>query len=260
MPNLLRYTQDCLSAAEGRWPASGEWSRHRDGLPPAPGPARKRPVSIRLFENAFVERFLARAHPITPILWFGPVIAYGLTTGARAFGVGAALGLFVAGWLAWTLLEYVFHRFLFHLGAHDEAGRLRSFMMHGYHHEFPNDRMRLVAPPLMSWTLAAAVVSLYTVALGFDRAVTLFAGTAAGYVAYDWIHYYTHHFKPRNAVGRWLKRYHLLHHFDDTWDSHRFGISSPLWDLVFGTYRPASARATGAAAPRADAPAVPPPS
>ena len=71
------------------------------------------------------------------------------------------------------------------------------------------------------------------------------SGTVTGYIAYDWIHYYTHHFSPKNRVGRWLKRYHLLHHFDEHHGTKRFGVSNPLWDLVFGTYRPVSGNRAG---------------
>ena len=250
---LIRHTPECLAAAAGRWPASGVWTNQRASAAVAGNGTtkRSRPVAIRVFENGFIENFLAKAHPITPIFWFGPLIAYGVVRGTLAVGIIAVVGLYILGWLAWTLLEYVMHRFLFHLQAHTPGGRLNSFMMHGYHHEFPNDRMRLVAPPLMSWPLAAVVVALYVGVLGRDVGLALFAGTASGYVAYDWIHYYAHHFKPRNALGAWLKRYHLLHHHDATWATHRFGISSPLWDLLCGTYQSPYREQSSVAMPRA---------
>ncbi len=61
-----------------------------------------------------------------------------------------------------------------------------------------------------------------------------FAGTALGYIAYDEIHYLLHNRNPRTAIGRYLRRYHLLHHHAP--ELARFGVSSPFWDLVFGTY------------------------
>ena len=107
-------------------------------------------------------------------------------------------------------------------------------MAHGYHHEFPRDPYRLVAPPFMSWPLALVIGTGY--ALGFGALWTpLFAGTVAGYLAYDWIHYYAHHARPKTRIGRFMQRYHLQHHYRDH-DAH-FGISCPLWDLVFGTYK-----------------------
>jgi sterol desaturase/sphingolipid hydroxylase (fatty acid hydroxylase superfamily) len=142
--------------------------------------------------------------------------------------------LLLAGVLLWTLLEYLLHRWLFHLPPVGPGGKMRAFLMHGYHHEFPNDKMRLVAPPLMGWTLALSVGIVYALLFGKHWA-PLFGGTALGYLGYDWIHYYTHHFHPRNRVGKWLRRYHLMHHFQDS--TVRYGISSPLWDLVFRTFR-----------------------
>jgi sterol desaturase/sphingolipid hydroxylase (fatty acid hydroxylase superfamily) len=62
-----------------------------------------------------------------------------------------------------------------------------------------------------------------------------------GYIAYDWVHYYTHHFHPRGGIGKWMRVYHLRHHYQDP-DAH-YGVSSPLWDVVFSTVRgPVAAR------------------
>ena len=185
-----RYTQECLDAAQGKWPASGGFHGETS--------RKSRPKFIRVFENDVLEKVFARAHPLTPIVWFGPFIAYGLYTGVVRAGLLGAIGLFVAGWLVWTFIEYLLHRFLFHMSAETPEQKFRAFMVHGYHHEFPNDKLRLVAPPLMSWPIAAVVLVLYHYAFG-GLMWAVFAGTATGYVAYDWIHYYTHHFKPGNA-------------------------------------------------------------
>ena len=126
----------------------------------------------------------------------------------------------------------------FHLshGCETPPERLRAFLLHGYHHEFPDDPMRLVAPPLMSWPIGVAIALILYALIGPPSWLPMFAGMSAGYLAYDWIHYYTHHFHPRRGIGKWLRSYHMLHHFQDR--ESRFGVSSPLWDLVFGTYKP----------------------
>ena len=59
------------------------------------------------------------------------------------------------------------------------------------------------------------------------------AGLTVGYLAYDMIHYATHHLPMRWGVCRYLKRYHLKHHYKTP--NQRFGVSSPLWDIVYGT-------------------------
>ena len=63
-----------------------------------------------------------------------------------------------------------------------------------------------------------------------------------GYLVYDYIHYATHHFPMRHPALHFLKRFHLQHHYGA--EGLRYGVSSPLWDRVFGTY-PANVRARG---------------
>jgi sterol desaturase/sphingolipid hydroxylase (fatty acid hydroxylase superfamily) len=232
------YAQECLDAAQGKWPASGMgWGGVTFEDPPAEK-RKDRPKSIRVFRSEFMEKVLGRSHPILPIVWFGPFLAYGIYRGVADRGALVGAGLFFLGWLFWTLIEYLLHRGIFHMGAKTPDQRFRAFMIHGYHHEFPNDKLRLVAPPLMSWPIGAVVAVIYYFSFGATMWWPVFAGTVTGYVAYDWIHYYTHHFKPTNRVGKWLKQYHLLHHFDENHGSKRYGVSNPLWDFVFGTYMP----------------------
>jgi len=235
---LFRYTDECLEAVS-------QWS----GISAKPGKwSRLRPAGITVFTSRFVEHVFGRAHPITPIVWFGPLIGYGLYRGLRDSGVLAII-IFLVGWLMWTLAEYLLHRYLFHHVGETPEGKFRAFMMHGYHHEFPDDRWRLVAPPLMSWPLGVVIIGSYYLLVGAHWAPVA-AGTAFGYVAYDWTHYYTHHFQPRHRLGKWLRRHHLSHHYKD--GETNFGISTPLWDFVFGTYRPTKRSSYPAENPASD--------
>jgi sterol desaturase/sphingolipid hydroxylase (fatty acid hydroxylase superfamily) len=88
---------------------------------------------------------------------------------------------------------------------------------------------------------------VYGLCLPIGPAAAAFAGTATGYIAYDSVHWWLHHGHTRSRAGRWLKRYHLLHHHQH--NAARFGVSTPLWDFVFGTYVPTRVPA----APRARA-------
>jgi sterol desaturase/sphingolipid hydroxylase (fatty acid hydroxylase superfamily) len=217
---LLDYTQECLDAAEGVLPKDERG---------------KRPIRVQVFENKFLERWFAQAHPITPGVWFGWIVVYGLYLGFTTLSLWQVPLAFVGGVLITTLIEYFLHRFLFHKEPHTKKERFQHFILHGYHHEFPNDPMRLVLPPLGIWPVAALVGVIYYFVFG-RYFWTVYGGSALGYIAYDWIHYYTHHFNPKTGPGKWLKKYHMLHHFDSP--RHRFGITSPLWDFVFGTYLP----------------------
>ncbi len=219
---LLELTQECRDAADGKLP------------PPEVGPdGKRRPRKrVQVFKNEFIEKWFAQAHPITPGVWFGWIVVYGLYAGVSELGWIAAPA-FALGVLITTLIEYCLHRFLFHHEFPGEEGRMRHFLLHGYHHDFPDDPMRLVLPPIGIWPVAVVVGVIWYFAFG-AYFWPVFGGTAAGYIAYDWLHYYTHHANPKSGPGRWLKRYHMLHHHDSP--GHRYGITSPLWDFVFRTF------------------------
>lgn len=59
------------------------------------------------------------------------------------------------------------------------------------------------------------------------------AGLYTGYIAYDMTHYYVHFAKPSLEYFKGMKNYHVLHHYKEP--ENGFGISSKLWDYVFGT-------------------------
>jgi sterol desaturase/sphingolipid hydroxylase (fatty acid hydroxylase superfamily) len=223
-----RIYSDELLATVDRW----------EGINAKPhAESRKKREGIRIFRDTIVEKLFSKAHPVMPIVWTAPFMALGFYRGViegRSGGLGT-LGLFLVGVVIWSFLEYLLHRGLFHWEFKGPEGKMLSFMLHGYHHEFPDDRMRLVAPPLMLFALGVVVGFLHYVVFGAQYWAQVFAGTTVGYVAYDWIHYYTHHFHPRAGLGSWLRRYHLRHHFQE--EKTRYGISSPLWDHVFRTYR-----------------------
>jgi sterol desaturase/sphingolipid hydroxylase (fatty acid hydroxylase superfamily) len=188
-----------------------------------------------MFESRFME-FFSHVHPITPVVLYGPLIIYFLY---RAFADGnmsifTIVALFMLGILMWTLLEYVVHRYVFHYEPKTRIGKMLHFIIHGVHHDYPNDASRLVMPPIVSVPMAVLFYFVFTFAFR-SFAPQISAGFAFGYVCYDTIHFATHHFAMKSRVGQWLKHYHLRHHYKD--DEAGYGVSSPLWDYVFGTTR-----------------------
>ena len=194
-----------------------------------------RDETVRMFESDWLE-FFSHVHPATPVILYTPLILYFLYAAfaQKRLSILAIAGLFAAGVLIWTLLEYIIHRWLFHYEPKTCFGKALHFMVHGVHHDYPNDATRLVMPPILSIPLAVVFYVLFTLLFG-NVAPAISAGFAFGYVCYDSIHYMTHHFALKRAPLRWLKQYHLRHHYRD--DHAGFGVSSPLWDYVFRTTR-----------------------
>jgi len=200
--------------------------------------------SLRMFKSDFFE-FFSHVHPATPHLIYLPVVVYMLYLAIerRSIPIGTTAVLFVCGLLIWTFVEYTMHRWVFHYEPTSRWGKQLHFMLHGVHHDYPNDASRLVMPPAVSIPLAFFFYGLFLLLFG-RLTPPIFAGFVTGYLFYDSLHYATHHFSMRRGLWLWLKRHHLRHHYQD--EEAGFGVSSPLWDYVFRTHtrrEPATAAA-----------------
>lgn len=195
-------------------------------------------VTPRLFSNNLMEK-LSHVHPSVPVIIYLPVIIYFLLEALHnsPLTFGAVLALFGAGILIWTLTEYLIHRYIFHFEPASEIGQRLHFLAHGVHHAYPRDPMRLVMPPVLSIPLAILVFALVRSLAGPALGAPLFAGIIFGYLVYDMIHFATHHLSHRRSRP-WLllKQHHLRHHYQN--EHYAFGVSSPLWDFLFGTLPP----------------------
>jgi dihydroceramide fatty acyl 2-hydroxylase len=189
-------------------------------------------ASPPMFKSGVLDKF-TRVHHMVPVVIFLPAIAVLFAYGIKRVGFVPALGYALGGYLLWTLAEYWIHRVIFHFEPEDGIGARLHWMVHGVHHDHPNDPLRLVMPPAASVPLALIFYALFWLVLGADRAFAFGAGFLAGYLAYDMIHYHLHHHSPRTRPGKWLRELHMRHHFQD--DERGFGISAPYWDRVFGT-------------------------
>jgi sterol desaturase/sphingolipid hydroxylase (fatty acid hydroxylase superfamily) len=187
----------------------------------------------QIFQNQYLE-MLTKTHPL--VIWgmYLPVII-GLPWYALVrFGYtgGTVAGVFVAGILFWTLFEYIIHRYIFHFIAETERGRRIVYVLHGNHHEYPRDRERLFMPPVPS-SIIASVLFLAQFSLLQHYAFLFFPGFMLGYLVYGSMHYAIHAWNPPFKWMKPLWRNHHLHHYKD--EHKGFGVSSTLWDLVFGT-------------------------
>ena len=171
-------------------------------------------ASPPMFNSTLLDRF-TRVHPAVPVLIYAPVIALLLLTGEQRVGLANSLGLMLGGYAVWTLTEYWLHRVVFHFEPQRGIGARLHWMIHGVHHDHPNDPLRLVMPPSASVPLATAFCLVFWLVLGSDYAPAFSAGFLAGYLAYDMVHYHVHHHRPRTRVGRRLRELHMRHHFQD---------------------------------------------
>lgn len=192
------------------------------------------PESPPMFENKFIDFF-------SRVPWFAvPIVFLPLIGGSFAWGLlraGAtmlpSIGAFAIGVFVWTLTEYWLHRTLFHWTPNTSWGPRFHFILHGVHHDLVNDRYRLVMPPAASLGLGVLFFGLWYLILGPVWVFPFFAGKMFGYLTYDMTHYYVHHGK---VYGKWFKRlraHHMNHHHNK--EGRKFGVSTTLWDHVFGT-------------------------
>ncbi len=189
-------------------------------------------ASPRMFESRVLDA-LSRVHPLVPVLIFVPAVVVLAAWSLAKVSLLGTLGLAVGGYAMWTLFEYWLHRVVFHFEPEKGLGARLHWIIHGIHHEHPNDPMRLVMPPSVSIPLGAIVFGAMYLVFGARYAPGLGAGFFAGYLVYDMLHYYLHHFRPHGRLGRMLRERHMRHHFQD--DTRGFGISAPYWDEVFRT-------------------------
>ncbi len=189
-------------------------------------------ASPRMFESDVLDR-LSRVHPLVPLVIFVPTVGALFVVGARQLTTAGTLGLLMAGWLFWTLTEYWLHRLVFHFEPEEGPLARLHWIIHGVHHDHPNDPLRLVMPPSVSVPLAAAFYGLFVLAMGTPAAEVFAAGFLFGYLVYDMTHYHVHHHRPSSRLGKLMRELHMRHHFQD--DTRGFGVSAPFWDYVFGT-------------------------
>ena len=171
--------------------------------------------------------------------WIYPLIAIVLLRLARTVETHRSISeyalLIAIGVLGWTLIEYILHRFVFHARpSNPTLSRILSGF-HRAHHSRPREPEWILSRLRTSLLLSGILLVLvYSASGSIGAAASIITGVWAGFLYYEGVHYRLH--TCASTVGLEASRArHFRHHFVD--DNRAFGVTSSLWDFVFGTRR-----------------------
>ncbi len=192
--------------------------------------------SIRIFKSDFLEA-LTHVHPIIPLVLWAPVVSFLIYRAVilNQLPLDLFLLIFALAIFVWTFTEYFLHRFVFHFQSENKIIKRIVFMFHGLHHDDPEDPTRLVMPPVPAILIMSILWKFFGLLISAKLIDSFMSGFIFSYLCYDYIHYGTHHFKMNSKIGRFLKKFHLQHHYSK--EDINYGVSNPLWDYVFKTRR-----------------------
>jgi sterol desaturase/sphingolipid hydroxylase (fatty acid hydroxylase superfamily) len=185
-----------------------------------------------------------RLYPLTVFYTLYAILA--LTIALSTKHIWTAAAFFSAGCATWTLVEYLFHRYVLHGRFPPGRGVVRRFLherldpLHWDHHKRPFDGSHIsgeLKDILPLFFVAAPVSFLFPV----YTAPVVLAGVVLSYVGEEWLHYALHFSNSRFPLFRRMKKYHLYHHSPRGIDKG-FGITTRFWDCVFDTRFPEAVR------------------
>lgn len=186
-----------------------------------------------MFDNPIMER-ISRTHisiPITMFLVLAAISFYYAFTGT-SISLGIGLLVMLGGYIFFTLVEYMMHKHFFHMEPDTPIKDKIQYSVHGVHHDYPRDKDRLAMPPFVSAAYAAISYLLFTLVLG-DYGLYFLPGFLIGYASYLGVHFIVHAYNPPKNFLKILWVNHAIHHYKDP--DIAFGVSTPLWDIIFGT-------------------------
>lgn len=188
----------------------------------------------RVFKNPILE-FLTMTHIAFPLTIF-PMLSAGtiyLAHSTFEIGINSITIWVLSSFFLFTLFEYIIHRKVFHWEPNTPFKKFIQYHFHGLHHAEPKDKKRLAMPIVVSFSLYFVLLALAFLIIG-KYSFVFAPGFALGYTAYLGVHFMVHAYAPpKSGPFKILWINHSIHHYKD--DTVAFGVSSPLWDIVFGT-------------------------
>ncbi len=192
----------------------------------------------QIFKNPMLEALTKVSFGLAFTVY--PIIALSLLSLNIWFGyvpVLLIISAFFGGILFWTFFEYVVHRYVFHIVGESPRTKRFRYVAHGIHHDYPRDAERLIMPPAPWAIIVSALFGLFYLIMG-PLAFSFAPGFIIGHLLYVYVHYKIHTDNPPKVLQKQLK-HHALHHYK--YPNKAFGVSTPLWDLIFGTMPPKGA-------------------
>ncbi len=189
--------------------------------------------TTRLFSNQVLEK-ITRTNTVVPVTIFSvfSIALLYLASVNATISLWSGILVFLSGWFTFTLVEYLTHKYFFHMLPNTKLKEKIQYAFHGVHHDYPKDKDRLAMPPLVSILIGIVLFYISRLLMG-DFAFTFLPGFMTGYALYLTIHYAVHAYQPPKNFLRVLWVNHGIHHYKD--HERAFGVTSPLWDYIFRT-------------------------
>ncbi|MCH7408747.1 sterol desaturase family protein [Belliella sp. DSM 111904] len=186
-----------------------------------------------MFKNPILEK-ISRTHISIPIMMFLviSIVSFYYAVTATSISLAVGIPIMLIGLLAFTLVEYLMHKYFFHMEPDTPAKDKLQYTVHGVHHDYPKDKDRLAMPPFVSAFYALVFYIVFSFIMG-SYALYFLPGFLFGYASYLGVHYIVHAYQPPKNFLKVLWVNHAVHHYKDP--DAAFGVSSPLWDYIFGT-------------------------
>lgn len=193
----------------------------------------------RIFKNPVLEYMTKAPAPVSATIYVTILIGLLYTGYSNQVTISLLTAVFVyfGALFFWTFFEYFFHRYINHLDEYFPDSKLAhkiAHTIHGIHHEYPRDKERLMMPPIPGLIIVGVLYVSFWLILG-NWVYIFMPGFMTGYLIYASVHIAVH----KRHVPSFLKnqyRHHALHHYK--YPEKAFGVSTTLWDRVFGTMPP----------------------
>lgn len=200
---------------------------------------KSKPKQGKIFSNPILEYF-TKAPPIVSVVFYLAILISLLLIGYQNGVVSSPWNgflIFAGAVIFWTFFEYFFHKYINHLDEYFPESKIANniaYSIHGIHHEYPRDKERLIMPPVPGLLILASLFAIFIIIMG-PYVFIFMPGFMSGYLLYTFVHYSIH----KTPVPSYLKvqyKHHAIHHYK--FPNKAFGVSTTIWDRVFGTMPP----------------------